>query len=307
MMNFNAFIKEIEEKKIELRRDLPMKDYTTFRIGGNADFAVFPKSREQMADVLSAAKSTDVPIYIVGKGSNLLVSDEGYRGAVVFTGGMDRVEIDGNTVYAEAGVSVTSLARFVAEKGLSGLEFAYGIPGTVGGAVYMNAGAYGSEMKNVTVSSDWWSPSCGFGSFVGEEQKFDYRRSAYTNSDKVILGCKISLSEGNSDEIMEYCRELMNRRRDKQPLEYPSAGSAFKRYPGRFTGQMIDEAGLKGFSVGGAAVSTKHAGFIINTGNATAKDVAELVKRIKEIIFEKEGVMIESEIRCLSAEGETEL
>ena len=306
-MSVNAFIKSIEKSGIAFKKDLPMKEHTSFRIGGNADAAVFPHSREQLVDILTVAGDVGIPTFVVGKGSNLLVSDEGYRGVIVFTEGMDRVEFEGNTVYAESGVSLTSLSRMVAERGLSGLEFAYGIPGSVGGAVYMNAGAYNSEMKNVTLSSDWWSPSLGYGTFTGEEQGFDYRESAYMNSDKVILGCRIALAEGNSEEISAYCRELMSRRREKQPLEYPSAGSAFKRYPGRFTGQMIDEAGLKGYSVGGASVSTKHAGFIVNMGNATACDVVELVKRIKEIIFEKEGVMIESEIRYLSSEGEVKL
>lgn len=302
------FLKEASDKGItDIKRDLPMSEYTTFKIGGSADLAVFPKSREELTDAVTVAKAIGLPVYLVGKGSNLLVSDEGFRGLIVFTGGLDKITLEGNCVYAEAGVNLTALSRSVAERGLSGLEFACGIPGTVGGAVYMNAGAYGSEMKSVTVSSDYWSPTLGFGTLSGDEQGFGYRESAYMTGDKIILGCKMMLSEGNPEEILATCRELLAKRREKQPLEYPSAGSSFKRYPGRFTGQMIEEAGLKGFSVGDAQVSTKHAGFIVNKGRATCREVIELVGIIKEKIFDKEGVKIECEIRYLSPLGEVTL
>lgn len=307
MTDYTLFFNEVKEKGIEIKKDLPMCEYTTFKIGGTADLGVFPKSTDELIKLLECATKHEVSFYVAGKGSNLLVSDEGYRGLVVFTGGVNRICFEGNEVYAETGASITTLSRSAAAKGLSGLEFACGIPGTVGGAVYMNAGAYGSEMKNVTLYSDWWSPEEGYGRYVGEEQCFDYRESAYVGGNKVILGCRIALDQGTREEIEETCRELLTKRRDKQPLEYPSAGSTFKRYPGRFTGQMIEEAGLKGYSVGGAQVSVKHAGFVINRGGAKASDVISLVDHIKKVIYEKEGVMIEAEIRYLSPKGEEKL
>ncbi len=304
-----SFIEELKRSApcIEIKKDLPMCDYTTFRIGGRADVAIFPKNKDELVASLDIAKALSVRCYVVGKGSNLLVSDEGFRGAVIFTSGLSAVTYDRNELYAEAGVNLTSLSRSVAERGLTGLEFACGIPGTVGGAIYMNAGAYGSEMKNVTLYSDYYSLSEGFGRLVGDAQGFGYRESAYMGSDKIILGCRIALAEGDKNEIVGCCQELLARRREKQPLEYPSAGSAFKRYTGRFTGQMIEEAGLKGFRVGGAEVSEKHAGFVINKGGATASDVIELVRRVTDRVFEKEGVRIEPEIRYLSSEGEKKL
>ncbi len=307
--NINVFLKEAQEKGIEAKISLPMCEYTTFKVGGNADLAVFPENKAQLTEAVETAKKYGIPFFVVGKGSNLLVADEGYRGLVVFTGRMNGYSFDEEnaTLCADAGVNLATLSKYAADRGLSGLEFACGIPGTVGGAVYMNAGAYGSEMKNVVVSTSYWSPEKGEGELVGEENLFDYRRSAYMDFDGIILGCKLALCHGNSQEITAQCRELLAKRREKQPLEYPSAGSTFKRYPGRFTGQMIEEAGLKGFSVGGAQVSCKHAGFVINKGGATAGDIIELVRRVKEIIFEKEGVEIECEIRYLAPEGETKL
>lgn len=297
----------IKNASMEIKKDLSMSEYTSFRIGGKADIAVFPKSKAELVDAVKLAKDTELPFYVVGKGSNLLVSDKGYRGVIIFTSAMDKITLDTNKVYAESGVNLTALSRFVGEKGLTGLEFACGIPGTVGGAVYMNAGAYDGEMKNVTVSSDYYSPTEGFGTLMGDEQGFGYRESAYMGSDRIILGCTLSLQEGDREEILAKCRELLGRRKEKQPLEYPSAGSTFKRYPGRYTGQMIEAAGLKGFSVGGAEVSTKHAGFVINKGGATAEDVISLVKQVKDKIYEKEGVRIECEIRYLSETGEVRL
>ena len=306
MTDNRDFFEVLVKKGIQIKKDLPMRDYTTFKIGGAADFGVFPKTAEEFGEVSLLAKEYGITTFVAGNGSNLLVSDNGFRGAVIFTTAMDGIRFEEGGVYAMAGVSMTRRSRLAAEKGLSGLEFAYGIPGTVGGAVYMNAGAYGSEMKNVVLFSDYWSEE-GCGRLTGDEQCFGYRESAYMGTSRAVLGCMIALHDGNPDEIMAYCKELMTRRRDKQPLEYPSAGSAFKRYPGRFTAQMIDEAGLKGFSVGGAEVSVKHAGFIINRGGATAEDVRHLVSEIKDIIYKREGIHIESEMRYLSEKGACEI
>ncbi len=296
-----------ETKGICIKRDIPMCEHTTFKIGGSADLGAFPKNADELSKTAEAAKRLSIPYYTVGRGSNLLVSDEGFRGLIIFTTAMDPISFEGTRVTAGAGVNLTLLSRAATDRGLSGLEFASGIPGTVGGAIYMNAGAYGSEMKDIALSSDWISPTLGRGTFKGGEQGFGYRSSAYMGSDKTVVSCTLELTPGSSTEIAEKCRELMNARREKQPLEYPSAGSAFKRYPGRFTAQMIDEAGLRGFSVGGAAVSEKHAGFIINKGGATAADVAELIRQVRQRVYEKEGVMIEAEIRYLTPDGEVKL
>lgn len=284
-----------------------MKKFTTFKIGGKADIAVFPKNNEELAKTVKTALDCNLPYYVVGKGSNLLVDDKGYRGVIIFTSSLSAVEYFGNEVYAQAGVSLTALAREVGKRGLSGMEKLCGIPGSVGGAVYMNAGAYGKEMKDITLYSDYYSATLGFGRLTGEEQGFDYRKSAYTESDKIITGCYIKLTPAPLDEIHKTEEECLNARREKQPLEYPSAGSTFKRYPDRFTGKMIEEAGLKGFRIGGASVSEKHAGFLINDKNATSNDMINLIKAVREKVYEKEGVRIECEVKYLSEEGERKI
>ncbi len=303
------FVKELKNKRPELKvlEKVLMSEYTTFKIGGLADVAIYPETEEELLCAVDTARDMDFPYFVVGGGANLLVSDEGYRGAVIFTSGLTDLEFDGNRIIAGAGVRLVSLSRAAANRGLSGLEFASGIPGTLGGAVYMNAGAYGGEMKDVTLSSTFYSATLGRGTLTGEEQGFVYRGSAYTGSDKIILGAVLSLTPGDREEILSLCRENLDKRREKQPLEYPSAGSTFKRYPGRYTGQMIDEAGLRGFSIGGAEVSVKHAGFIINRGGATASDVVSLIRKVKEVILEKEGIEIECEVKYLAPTGEVKL
>lgn len=302
MTNTDLFLKEVHTLKVE--KNVDMKRQTTFKIGGVADLGVHPKTREELEIAVNTAKKLGISYYVVGKGSNLLVDDKGYRGIIIFTSAMSDVVICENEVYADAGVSLTSLAREVGKRGLSGMEKLCGIPGSVGGAVYMNAGAYGGEMKDITLYSDYYSPSLGFGRLEGDEQGFGYRESAYTGSDKIILGCKIKLTERDVAEIRAEEEEHLLARREKQPLEYPSAGSTFKRYPGRFTGKMIEDAGLKGFRVGGASVSEKHAGFLINDNNATCLDMLTLIREVRQRVYEKEGVRIECEVKYLSEEGE---
>ncbi|MBQ7896789.1 MAG: UDP-N-acetylmuramate dehydrogenase [Clostridia bacterium] len=302
MTNINLFVKEVHTLDVE--RDVDMKRFTTFKIGGKADLGVYPKTKEELELAVRCAKALNIPYYVVGRGSNLLVDDKGYRGIIIFTSSLNKVTYSDSEVYAQAGVSLTSLAREAGKRGLTGMEKLCGIPGSVGGAVYMNAGAYGSEMKDITLYSDFYSPSLGLGRLEGEEQGFDYRRSAYTDSDKIILGCRIKLSRGAEEEIRKTEEECLSARREKQPLEYPSAGSTFKRYPGRFTGKMIEEAGLKGFRVGGASVSEKHAGFLINDKDATCLDMISLISQVRKKVFEKEGVRIECEVKYLSEEGE---
>ncbi len=306
MTNRELFLKEAQGL-FEVKKDVKMSEYTTFKIGGSADLAVYPKTKEELKKAVTLLLDLKLPYYVVGKGSNLLVDDKGFRGAIVFTSLMNEVKIDGTCVCASAGASLTALSRSVGKMGLSGMERLCGIPGTVGGAVYMNAGAYGSEMKDITVSSDYYSHSLGFGTLIGEEQGFGYRKSAYVGSDKIIIGCTLKLNFGKESEIHAVEEECLRARREKQPLEYASAGSTFKRYPDRYTGKMIEEAGLKGLRIGGACVSEKHAGFIVNDKNATSSDVVNLIKLVREKIFQREGIVIESEVKYLSEEGEKEI
>ncbi len=292
--------------KDKFTKDLPMSSYTTFKAGGNADYAFFPRTREEMKNALDFIKEEGLPYYIVGKGSNLLVADDGFRGVVVFTTSMCETSFENNVVVADAGVSLTSLARQAGRMGLSGMECLCGIPGTVGGAVYMNAGAYGGEMKDITVSSEYLENG-EFHTLEGDAQGFSYRQSAYSGSDRIIVSARLRLTEDDPERIKAREEDYLSRRREKQPLEYPSAGSTFKRYPGRFTGQMIEEAGLKGLRIGGASVSEKHAGFIVNDKNATASDIVSLIRLVRERVFEKHGVVIECEVKYLSEKGEEKL
>lgn len=291
-------------KEILLRDGIDFKEnetlslHSTFRIGGNAKFFVMPKTEDQLAKAVALAKCLGIRYYILGKGSNVIFSDDGFDGAVISTLSLNNVSFDGSKITAGAGTSFTELAVIAAKNGLTGLEFAYGIPGSLGGAVFMNAGAYDGEISFVLTKSRYLdSEKILFGEYVGEEHSFGYRESVYRGHPELIItSAELTLSEGNRLEIDAKMKDFITRRREKQPLEYPSAGSSFKRYPGRYTAQMIDEAGLKGFSIGGAQVSEKHAGFIINKGNATANDIRALSDHIKEKIFEIHGIHIENEM-----------
>ncbi len=289
-----------KEGRLSYRKDIPLSTVSTFRIGGNTSYAIYPLDTDELAALCALCRSVSVPFIVIGNGSNLLFDDSGYEGAVILTTQIKDITVNGNTVTAGCGVSLTHLSSVVAQKGLCGLEFAYGIPGSVGGALFMNAGAYGGEMKDVTVSvtcydtdtDEIYDISC-------DECCFGYRESVFQNSGKIILSANFSLSEGNTDEITEKMNCLMQQRIDKQPLNYPSAGSVFKRYPGYFAGKLIEDAGLKGFTVGGAQVSEKHAGFIINVGNATASDVLSLVEHIKGVIKDNVGIELQCELRFI--------
>lgn len=287
----------LNEKGINFVEDELLSLHSTFRIGGKASLFIKPETEEQLISALSILKSHNVRTFVLGNGSNVLFDDSGFRGAVISTAGLHEIESEGTVVRASCGVSLSALAVYCAEHSLSGLEFLYGIPGSVGGGVYMNAGAYGGEISECLVSSKCYDPendricTLDFG-----EHDFGYRKSVFNTCRLIHLSSEFSLISGNSDEIKEKMADFLRRRKEKQPLEYPSAGSTFKRYPGRYTGQMIEEAGLKGLSVGGAQVSEKHAGFIINKGNATARDVLSLVETVKEKIKEIHGVEIECEM-----------
>ncbi len=296
---------ENESKKgsLEFCLDFPLFKACSFKIGGPCAVAIYPKNEEALAFAVNTCTDNDIKYLVIGNGSNVLFSDKGYNGAVIFTSQMTAIEFDGDTVTVGCGHSLTRLSSIARDRGLCGLQFAYGIPGSVGGAVYMNAGAFGGEMKDVVTSVRYFDPKTRrFGEYRSDELDFSYRHSIFEHEDKIIVSAKIKLSQGEHEAIKAEMDDIMARRRDKQPLEYPSAGSTFKRYPGYFTAKLIDDAGLKGYSVGGAQVSEKHAGFVINKDNATCEDVLGLVSLIKKRIYELNGINIECEVRIIPYE-----
>lgn len=274
----------------------PMKDHTTFRIGGPADIMVMPESVPEIIGVLEWARKQDLPYLVIGEGSNLLVKDGGIRGVVIKLGaGFNRVEFSGSEVEAQTGIKISRLAAMAADKGLGGLEFAEGIPGSLGGAVYMNAGAYGGEIGQVIKEVTVLSEAGEIRALEKSALEFGYRTSSIQNKGYIVLEAKLVLHPEEPHLIKQRMYELSRQRKEKQPLEYPSAGSVFKRPPGRFVGPMIDELGLKGCRVGDAEVSSKHAGFIVNRGQATARDVLTLVSLIQQRVKETFGVDLETE------------
>lgn len=290
----------LDKLNIEYVKGLSLATKSSFRIGGAADVAVFPRTDAELAAAARSVRESGLPMLVVGNGSNILFEDAGYRGAVIFTEKMNETRACGNSIIAGAGASFTALALTAKNAALCGIEFAYGIPGSVGGAVVMNAGAYGSEVAQVIRSCRAYDAKRDvFLTIPKDEMKLSYRHSIFTDDpDLVCLSAEFNLEEGNAQEIEAKMRELMQRRRDKQPLEYPSAGSVFKRpAPNIFAGKLIEDSGLKGLSVGGARVSEKHAGFIINTGGATAADVLELIARVQEAVRSNYGVELECEVR----------
>ncbi len=302
-MNSVASIKKkLDEIGVSYLEDEPMAAHTTFRIGGPALLYIRPRSVEELVAAVRLFQDTNMPITIVGKGSNLLVSDAGYPGVILSTESMTEISICENVVTCAAGASVTAAAVAARDGELSGMEFLYGIPGSAAGAVFMNAGAYGGQIADILSSSIYYDMETGvLSTLAGTDHAFDYRYSIYRQYKKwIILSASFALQPGKESEIRGVMEDFIQRRRSKQPLEYPSAGSVFKRYPGRYTGQMIDECGLKGKRIGGAQVSEKHAGFIINKGGATAEDVLRLVDVIREAVLQKFGVEIECEIIYLT-------
>jgi len=294
----NEYSAEKEKRKFFIRADYPMKRVTSFRIGGNADLAVYPADTEAFIFGINAARYLGVPYIVIGNGSNTLASDKGFRGCVFVTTDMRKVTIDGEYLTAGCGCLLGSVGTNASTSGLSGAEFANGIPGTVGGAVYMNAGAYGGQMSDIIQSTECYDIDSGeVLTLDNTAQNFGYRHSIFMEKNYIVLSATFKLTRGNPDEIKAKMNEYLRARRDKQPLEFPSAGSVFKRPEGHFAGKLIEDAGLKGTSVGGAMVSPKHAGFIVNTGDATASDVFALIEIIKEKVYSMFGVMLECEIR----------
>ena len=304
-MSSYEIIKSVcDEIGCEYNENTLLSSCTSFKIGGKADLFVQPDSVEKLTAVVSECKKIGAKILILGKGSNLLVSDEGFRGVVISTSKLDKIElIDETTVYCQSGVTLSKLCRFALDNSLTGLEFAYGIPGSAGGAAYMNAGAYGGEMKDVLFKCDHLSADGVISSYSDSELELSYRHSVFSKSDKIITALYLKLRKGDKDEIKAKMDELMGKRRDKQPLEYPSAGSTFKRPEGYFAGALVEECGLKGFTVGGAQVSEKHAGFVINIGGATACDVLGVIEHCKKTVYESKGVMLEPEVEIIGQEN----
>ena len=282
-----------------IRRMAPLREYTTMRVGGPADYMVFPASEQEIADVLIRARETGLPVFVMGNGSNLLFSDDGFRGVILRIGKeFSAVSCEGQYIEAQAGALLTGVSRVAAEHDLTGIEFASGIPGSVGGTVCMNAGAYGGEISQVIESARIYADG-RIETWPKEALHLSYRHSAMMERDCVVLSARFQLNSGNQAEILTLMNDLNGRRRAKQPLQYPSCGSFFKRPEGHFAGALIEQAGLKGFSVGDAQVSELHAGFIINRGHATASDIYALMQTVQKRVFDHSGVLLEPEVKLI--------
>ena len=296
-----ALKKFVPEENICLQE--PMAGHTTFRIGGPADCFLQPENEEQLIQVQRYLGKVGLPFFVVGNGSNLLVSDAGYRGVIIQVGRkMSAIEVEGCTIKAQAGATLAQVAKAALEHGLTGLEFASGIPGTVGGGVVMNAGAYDGELSQVVARVHVVNSEGEIMELDNETMEFGYRTSAIKNTSLAITEVQFELSEGDKEQIREKMEDYTSRRREKQPLEYPSAGSTFKRPKGFFAGKLIMDAGLRGYQKGGARVSDKHCGFVINTGDATAEDVRNVIREVQERVKEKFHVTLETEVIFLGWE-----
>ena len=286
----------IDESKIKTK--ISMAEYTTFKTGGNADILISPTTVEELKSVVNLFYETATQFYVLGNGSNLLVSDKGIRKPVIHLGkNFSSIDVFDNCITAKAGAYLSTIARKALDESLSGFEFAAGIPGTLGGALIMNAGAYGGEMKDVVEAVSFIDITGKEYVVSGEEMEFEYRKSALSDTDCIITGATIKLARGKREEISGKMAELAAKRREKQPLEYPSAGSTFKRPEGHFAGALIESANLKGKTVGGAQVSEKHAGFIINKDKATTEDICKLIEQVREEVYNKHKVVLEPEVK----------
>lgn len=280
--------------------DEPMNKHTTFRIGGCAEAYINASSSAEVVAVVIYCTENNIPYIYMGNGSNVLVSDEGIPGVVISVGNnMSNVQVVDNMIYADAGAMMSKVAAAARNAGLTGFEELSGIPGTIGGGIYMNAGAYGKELKDVIKNVTYIMRNNDVVTVGVDELDLSYRHSVFEENGGIIVGCCIELEHGNTDEISAKMADYAQRRRDKQPIELPSAGSTFKRPEGYFAGKLIQESGLMGYSVGGAQVSEKHAGFVVNKGGATAADVMELIKDVQRIVKEKTGVDLEPEVKQL--------
>jgi UDP-N-acetylmuramate dehydrogenase len=295
-----VFATVLGENQIKINE--PMSRHTTFGIGGPADCFLIPKTAEELCIVTRLAHKYGMPVFVLGGGANLLVRDKGIRGVVVFTGRLQKIEQNGNLLKVSSGVSTAQAARAAYESGLSGMEFASGIPGTIGGAAYMNAGAYGGEMSKIIVSATTCDQKGDLITYDARDIRYSYRHSLFMENGEVIVDITLSLKPGNKKDIKALMDDLNNRRRTKQPLEKRSAGSTFKRPDGHFVGQMIEELGLKGLAVGDAAVSEKHAGFLINNGHASCEDMLSLIHEVQKKVKVEYGVDLHTEVQIVGEE-----
>lgn len=286
--------------KEDIKLDEPMRKHISFRVGGPADILVKPRTEEQLRNVFSLIKKEDIPYLVIGNGSNLLIKDGGIRGIVIeISDNFNAFEIEGNKLTVQSGALLSIVGKAVLRKELKGFEFAAGIPGTIGGALAMNAGAYGGEMKDMVKSVRLMDTDGNIVEFTNEQMEFGYRRSILSRTDYVVLSAEIELENGNYDEIKATMADFTQRRVTKQPLSLPSAGSTFKRPEGHFAGKLIEDSGLRGLTLRGAQVSEKHCGFVVNLGNANAKDLLDLMYVVKSTVKTKFGVMLEEEVKIL--------
>lgn len=301
MNQIDRFAFAAESYGCKVSRDEPMCLHTTFKIGGPADLFITVHTQKEIKELYRTAKELDIPLLPIGNGSNMLVSDSGIRGAVIaLDGEFKQIALaEPDIIECGAGVTLADVCNFAKDNSLTGLEFAWGIPGAAGGAAFMNAGAYNCEMKSVLAACTHVSKSGEIGTLSGDDLQLGYRRSAYTNNGCTILSMLLKLQKGSKDQISTSMEDLFNRRKSKQPLELPSAGSVFKRPEGYFAGTLIEQCGLKGTTVGGAMVSQKHAGFIVNIGGATCKDVLDLIDIIKNTVYRQTNVTLECEVKTL--------
>lgn len=284
----------------KLIANAPMRDYTTFKIGGPADLLALPETEDEIRELIKRAKENNIKFYILGNGSNTLVKDGGIRGLVIYINSQfNKVSFDGELLTAQAGITMSALAKSAMCAELAGLEFASGIPGTIGGGVYMNAGAYNGEIGDLVQSVTVLDENLEIKTYNKDKLNFSYRNSSISKSGYVILSVTLKLEKGNREEIDNQIKDYTRRRRERQPLEYPNAGSMFKRPQGAFAAALIDNAGLKGTRVGDAQISTKHCGFFINLGNATAKDVLGLVEHTQKVVLNKFGILLEPEVKII--------
>ena len=284
---------------LTIKANEPLSNYTYTKTGGPADLLVFPRSVEQVQRVLAAVKQENLPLTVLGNASNLIVKDGGIRGLVMILTDMQELVLEGNHLKAASGAALIEASRQAAAAGLTGLEFACGIPGSIGGAIYMNAGAYGGEVKDVISQVQTMTRDGQLKTYAGADCDFSYRHSRFQEGDEVILGVTFDLAPGDQSTIDSKVAELTHLRQSKQPLEYPSCGSVFKRPEGYFAGKLIQDAGLQGYQVGGAQVSTKHAGFIVNVDHATATDYLEVIEHIRLVVWARTGVFMEPEVRII--------
>ena len=297
----DTLLRTLQADGIEIRESCMLASHSTFRVGGAARAVAFPDTRERLLGVLRKIQSANVRFAVFGNGSNVVFSDAGFDGLVIFTGKCREIVCDGNRIHAACGASLAQIASTAYANSLSGAEFMHGIPGTLGGAIFMNAGAFDGCMADVTVSSEYWDAETGdCKTITGDLHQFAYRTSIYEKHPSyILLGATLTFTPSEQSAIRAKMDDYMVRRRRTQPLEYPSAGSAFKRPVGHFAGKLIEDCGLKGYTVGGAQVSQKHAGFIVNVGGATAENIRALVEDIQRVVLQKTGVLLECELRFI--------